>query len=106
MLTLRIFQRITYSKNRSHTLAKLTGTFAPQSVAPAAGQPTGPVSSIPAPPGSLPPPPGLKVPGANTASPSPAPSQGTKRAREDSDDEGKGEEEEDDGAMDMSDDDD
>ena len=99
-------QKISYSKNRSDTLAKLTGTFnqpiapteqtkqiapAPSSFpAPPGAAPPAP-SGLPPPPGTLPvklngnAPPGLKAPEKepeDMASP-----QGVKRQREDSDDE-------------------
>ncbi|KAK4546203.1 hypothetical protein LTR36_002340 [Oleoguttula mirabilis] len=121
--------RIAYSKNRSNTLAKLTGTFN-QPTTTAGEQPKGPApgsagaapSAFPAPPGatsnaaapaitngpptSLPPPPGLpakvgelKAPPAAAADNAPSP-QGTKRPRDD-----ESEEEDADADMEVEDDD-
>jgi U2 small nuclear ribonucleoprotein B'' len=120
--------RISYSKNRSNTLAKLTGTFgqpapsAPQ-VQKGQGQQGG-ASTLPPPPGtgalppppgigSLPPPPGLpqKVqppggpPPAQPPSGPPPAQAGTKRARDESEDEAPMEEDDDEGEMEMSDED-
>ncbi|PPJ52175.1 hypothetical protein CBER1_09903 [Cercospora berteroae] len=119
--------KITYSKNRSHTLAKLTGTFHEEQQAANAAKtgPTTGASSLPAPPGAppagLPPPPGLpqkpngglpKPPGLEPtkggaeSAPSPAVSAGQKRQRDESDDEGGDapmEEDSDGGEMEMSD---
>ncbi|KAK5122401.1 hypothetical protein LTR85_003985 [Meristemomyces frigidus] len=121
--------KIAYSKNRSNTLAKLTGTFnqptAEQAKTQIPGTGAAP-SSFPAPPGAgvpaitngpptkLPPPPGLPAKvgelKAPTAAAENAPSpQGTKRQRDESEDEEDAEmevEEDDEGAMEMSDDED
>lgn len=114
-------QKISYAKSRSHTLAKLTGTFHEEQEAEKAAKnaptTTAPGSSLPAPPGGLPPPPGLpqkpnggipKPPGLEVAkggaenAPSPL-----KRRRDESDEEEGGdaamEEDSDGGEMDMSD---
>lgn len=121
-------QKISYAKSRSHTLAKLTGTFheeqdAEKAAKSASTTTTAPGSSLPAPPGGLPPPPGLpqnpnggipKPPGLEVTkrgaenAPSPAVSISQKRQRDESDDEEQGgdapmEEDSDGGDMDMSD---
>ncbi|KAI5358862.1 putative RNA recognition motif domain, nucleotide-binding alpha-beta plait domain superfamily [Septoria linicola] len=119
--------KISYAKSRSHTLAKLTGTFhEEQQAATAAKTPAAAgTSSLPAPPGAppagLPPPPGLpskpngdisRPPGLQPTTggaenaPSPAVSAGQKRQRDESDDEGGDapmEEDSDGGDMEMSD---
>ncbi|KAK4616229.1 U2 small nuclear ribonucleoprotein [Fulvia fulva] len=111
--------KISYAKNRSNTLAKLTGTFVDPSEATAAAAAAAKEapSSFPAPPGAstgLPPPPGLPqkpnglqppAGGAESAT-SPATSAGTKRPRDESDDEGGDApmEEDSGGEMEMSDD--
>lgn len=103
-----VLKKISYAKSRSHTIAKLTGTFG-QSTSASSKQIGGPQSSLPAPPGStqpsnlpappmgLPPPPGfpskpnggLQAPTPTTGGAENAPSpSGTKRPREESDDEG------------------
>jgi len=105
--------RISYAKGRSHTLAKLTGTFVdPTQEAKAKAKETDASGSFPAPPGGppagLPPPPGLQpVKGGAENAASPALSAGTKRLREESDDEGDAPMEEDSegGEMEMSDED-
>ncbi|KAK5132450.1 hypothetical protein LTR08_009061 [Meristemomyces frigidus] len=124
--------RIAYSRNRSGTLARLTGTvgvkegMAEGGKAGGAAAAASSVSAFPPPPGAmpaakavgaLPPPPGLPAKLAAPAAvvdgaPSP---QGTKRAREeesggeedgtgDAEMEGDGDDDDDDGAMDMSED--
>jgi hypothetical protein len=120
-------QKISYSKNRSDTLAKLTGTFnppttasqqpkstaqAPSSFVPPPG--VAPPASLPAPVSGLPPPPGLpakvngEAPGLKAPENEPedvASPQGTKRQREDSDDEAPMEEDDDEDDDDDDDDD-
>ncbi|EME39291.1 hypothetical protein DOTSEDRAFT_138688 [Dothistroma septosporum NZE10] len=114
--------RISYAKSRSHTLAKLTGTFVDPSETTSAAAAAGSgakvaPSSFPAPPGALaglPPPPGLpqklnglQLPaGDSESATSPATSAGTKRPRDESDDEGGDApmEEDSGGEMEMSDD--
>jgi len=97
MLTIEL-QKISYAKEKSHTLAKMTGQYDPplqpgqpqQQAQPAnnlppppgLGAPPGVGTGVP-PPGSLPPPGLAPPPGAQNA-PSP---QGTKRTREESDNE-------------------
>ncbi|KAK5173394.1 uncharacterized protein LTR77_002075 [Saxophila tyrrhenica] len=118
--------KLSYSKNRSNTIAKLTGNFnqpapgeqqkqiaqPPSSFpAPPGSAPTNaaPPSTLPPPPSGLPPPPGLPAkPTAGNAIPpqvaqaaaqgAPSP-QGVKRDREESDEEGS---DDDEGAMEMS----
>ena len=126
----KVQQRISYSKNRSDTLAKLTGTFNPpatateqpkQATQPASSfvPPPGvaPPSALPAPVSGLPPPPGLPAKVNGDASTLKAPQdepqdvaspQGVKRARDESDDEAPMDEDDEDegGEMEMSDDDD
>lgn len=117
-------QRIAYSKNRSDTLAKLTGTFGQpkeqqepqkQIAGPPAGFPAppgkgGPPSSLPGPPSGLPPPPGLPPKAGGLAPPAAkeenaASPQGVKRQREEDSDDGdaKMDEDDDEGEMEMSD---
>lgn len=115
--------RVSYSKSRSKTLAKLTGTFVEEEKLAIEGAKGAAPSSFPAPPGTtssgLPPPPGLPQkpngsllpakPGAENNAPSPAVSAGTKRQRDESEDEdGEAPMDEDSegGEMEMSDDDD
>ncbi|KAK3712566.1 hypothetical protein LTR37_009009 [Vermiconidia calcicola] len=123
--------KISYSKNRSDTLAKLTGTFnPPTTTSDQAKQGAQAPSSFPAPPGTapasillgppsgLPPPPGLpaKVNGDTAGTKRPATEaedvaspQGVKRVRDESDDEEAPMEEDegdDESEMEMSEDDD
>lgn len=97
LLTHRVKQKISYAKEKSHTLSKMTGQYDPPLQPGQPQQQAQPANSLPAPPGlgappgvatGVPPPgippPGLAPPPGAANAPSP---QGVKRAREESDNE-------------------
>ena len=100
-------QKISYAKEKSQTLAKMTGQYDPPLQPGAPKEQAQPANTLPAPPGLAPPgvsagvpppgipPPGLAPPPGAQNAPSP---QGVKRSREESDNEEDGSE------MEMSDD--